>query len=58
MGSWYHASKFAIEGLSDVLRNEVRSFGIDVIVIEPGGTKSGMIDIGGQDLSRIRRNIQ
>lgn len=58
MGSWYHASKFAIEGLSDALRNEVRLFDIDVIVIEPGGTKSEMIDIGGQDLSRIRRNIQ
>ena len=48
MGSWYHASKFAVEGLSDSLRNEVRPFGIDVIVIEPGGTKSEMISIGGQ----------
>jgi NADP-dependent 3-hydroxy acid dehydrogenase YdfG len=35
-GVWYHASKFAIEGLSDALRKEVKSFGIDVIVIEPG----------------------
>ncbi|WP_421942949.1 SDR family NAD(P)-dependent oxidoreductase [Pedobacter sp.] len=46
LGVWYHASKFAIEGLSDALRNEVRQFGIDVIVIEPGGTKSEMTGIG------------
>lgn len=56
MGSWYHASKFAIEGLSDSLRNEVRQFGIDVIVVEPGGTKSEMIEIGGNDLMRVSGN--
>ncbi|MGN6420180.1 MAG: oxidoreductase [Pseudobacter sp.] len=56
MGSWYHASKFAIEGLSDSLRNEVRGFGVDVIVIEPGGTKSEMIAIGAADLMRVSGN--
>lgn len=56
MGSWYHASKFALEGLSDSLRNEVRQFGIDVIIIEPGGTKSEMIGIGGEDLIRVSGN--
>ncbi|MEN0053698.1 MAG: oxidoreductase [Mucilaginibacter sp.] len=40
LGGWYHASKFALEGLSDSLRNEVKQFGIDVVVIEPGGVKS------------------
>jgi NAD(P)-dependent dehydrogenase (short-subunit alcohol dehydrogenase family) len=40
LGAWYHASKFALEGLSDALRNEVRSFGIDVILVEPGGIRS------------------
>lgn len=40
LGGWYHASKFALEGLSDSMRNELKPFGIDVIVIEPGGVKS------------------
>jgi short-subunit dehydrogenase len=56
MGSWYHASKFALEGLSDSLRNEVRQFGVDVIVIEPGGTKSEMTAIGAEDMMRVSGN--
>jgi len=39
-GSWYHASKFAVEGLSDSLRMELKQFGIDVVLIEPGGIKT------------------
>ncbi len=35
-GAAYHGSKFALEAFSDSLRFEVRPFGIDVIVIEPG----------------------
>jgi NAD(P)-dependent dehydrogenase (short-subunit alcohol dehydrogenase family) len=36
----YNASKFALEAVSDSLRREVRSQGVDVIVIEPGGVKT------------------
>jgi NAD(P)-dependent dehydrogenase (short-subunit alcohol dehydrogenase family) len=37
LGGWYHATKFAVEGMSDSLRVELRPFGIDVVLIEPGG---------------------
>ena len=36
LGSWYYATKHALEGWSDCLRWELKHFGIDVIVIEPG----------------------
>src|SRR4051794_2980560 len=35
-GGAYHASKFAVNALSDALRFEVKGFGVDVTVIEPG----------------------
>jgi len=35
-GGWYHATKFALEAVSDALRFELRGFGIDVILLEPG----------------------
>ncbi len=55
-GGWYHASKFAIEALSDSLRNEVRPFGIDVIVIEPGGIQSEWSGIAHDSLIRVSGN--
>jgi NAD(P)-dependent dehydrogenase (short-subunit alcohol dehydrogenase family) len=36
LGGWYHATKFAVEGLSDSLRLELKPFGIHVVLIEPG----------------------
>ena len=45
LGSWYHGSKFALEAMSDTLRFELRQFGIDVVVIEPGGTQTEWAEI-------------
>jgi NAD(P)-dependent dehydrogenase (short-subunit alcohol dehydrogenase family) len=35
-GGFYHATKHALEAISDALRFEVRGFGVDVVLIEPG----------------------
>jgi NAD(P)-dependent dehydrogenase (short-subunit alcohol dehydrogenase family) len=40
LGSWYHGTKFALEAVSDCLRLETKPFGINVMVIEPGGIRS------------------
>jgi NAD(P)-dependent dehydrogenase (short-subunit alcohol dehydrogenase family) len=39
-GGWYHASKHALEGLSDCLRLEVAPFGVRVVLIEPGAIRT------------------
>lgn len=48
MGSWYHATKHAVEGWSDCLRLELSPFGIDVVIIEPGviATEFGTVMTG------------
>jgi NAD(P)-dependent dehydrogenase (short-subunit alcohol dehydrogenase family) len=35
-GGIYHATKYAVDALSDALRFEVRGFGVDVVIIQPG----------------------
>ena len=51
LGAWYHATKFALEALSDCLRMELKPFGIDVVVIEPGGIKT---EWGGIAAQKVR----
>jgi len=45
LGSWYHASKHALEGWSDCLRVELAPLGIDVVVIEPGVIKTEFANV-------------
>ena len=55
LGSWYHATKYALEGWSDCLRLELKDFGIDVIVIEPGAIRTEFGDVAfGAALERSR----
>jgi NADP-dependent 3-hydroxy acid dehydrogenase YdfG len=43
-GGFYHATKHAVEALSDALRFEVKGFGVEVVIIEPGLIRSGFAD--------------
>ena len=55
-GGWYHATKHALEGLSDCLRLETKPFGIDVIIIEPGGIKTPWGNIAAENLKKTSAN--
>jgi len=56
LGGWYHSTKFALEGLSDCLRLELKGFGIDVIVVEPGPIRSEWKDIAINSLMKTSGN--
>ncbi|TCC35159.1 oxidoreductase [Kribbella sindirgiensis] len=43
----YQTAKFAVEGFSEVLNNEVRPFGVKVTIVEPGGFRT---DWGGSSM--------
>lgn len=53
LGAWYHGTKFALEAISDCLRMEVQPFGIDVVVIEPGGIKTEWAEIAADKLREV-----
>jgi NAD(P)-dependent dehydrogenase (short-subunit alcohol dehydrogenase family) len=64
---WYQASKHALEAVSDALRLEVASAGVKVVLVEPGGFKTGIwegfeSDVAAHDGSRFeaayRRSLQ
>jgi NAD(P)-dependent dehydrogenase (short-subunit alcohol dehydrogenase family) len=51
---FYHASKFALEGLSESLGKEVKDFGIYVTAVEPGAFRT---DWAGRSMARAPRSI-
>lgn len=55
-GAWYHATKFAVEGLSDSLRMELKQFGIDVVIIKPGATSTEWNIIARENLIKVSGN--
>ncbi len=55
-GSWYHASKFAVEGLTDSLALELAQFNIKVIAIEPGAIKTEWWSIAADNLLKTSGN--
>jgi short-subunit dehydrogenase len=55
-GVWYHATKYAVEGLSDSLRMELKQFGINVVVIEPGAIKTEWAGIARENLMKVSGN--
>jgi NAD(P)-dependent dehydrogenase (short-subunit alcohol dehydrogenase family) len=52
-GGVYHATKHAVEALSDALRFEVAGFGVDVVVIEPGLIKTSFADAAVSSMSSV-----
>ena len=50
-GAFYHASKYAVEAISDALRMEVAQFGIDVVLIEPGPVDTPWNQVAADSLS-------
>jgi NAD(P)-dependent dehydrogenase (short-subunit alcohol dehydrogenase family) len=54
-GGVYHATKHALVALNDALRFELRGFGIDVVLIEPGLIKTGFADVALASLDRLEQ---
>ncbi|VDN47117.1 Short-chain dehydrogenase/reductase [Petrocella atlantisensis] len=54
-GGWYHATKFAVEALSDCMRLETEQFGVDVVLVEPGGIKTDWGIIAAENLRKTSK---
>ena len=50
-GGYYHATKYAVEAISDALRVEVAPFGVDVVLVEPGMIRTGFGEVAAATLA-------
>jgi NAD(P)-dependent dehydrogenase (short-subunit alcohol dehydrogenase family) len=55
-GAFYHATKHAVEALSDAMRFELGGFGVDVVVIEPGPIKTEFGNTAIANVERVKQN--
>lgn len=55
-GGAYHATKFALEALSDALRFELAGFGIHVVLIEPGLIRTAFGDTAASSVASTSTN--
>src|SRR5439155_6746708 len=60
LSGWYQAAKHALEALSDALRMEVAQHGVEVVLVEPGGFKTGIwdsaeVEMKGREAARYER---
>ncbi|PUA82606.1 oxidoreductase [Nocardioides currus] len=53
LGSWYHASKYAVEGLTDSLALEVAPFGIRAVTVQPGAISTEWAGIAEQQATEM-----
>ena len=56
LGAWYHATKHALEGWSDCLRLELKEFGINVVILEPGGIQTPWGHKAAENIRKISSN--
>ncbi len=56
LSAWYHTTKFAVEGLSDCLRMELKPFGIRVVLIEPGAIATEFAGLATEAIGKTSSN--
>jgi short-subunit dehydrogenase len=56
LGAWYHGTKHALEGWSDCLRLELKDFGINVAILEPGIINTDFGNVLLENMKKIHKH--